>query len=170
MADTSRIGLRLASREDAEFILTMIRDLADYEHALDEVHATAGLLEQWLFDTPVAECLIASLDGADRGIALFFTNFSTWEARPGFFLEDLYVQPEARKHGLGLALFRELARLALERGYTRLDWNCYDWNEPSLAFYRSLGAIARTEWIPHRLTRETMEALVAGRESGGRIT
>ncbi|MDR3037503.1 MAG: GNAT family N-acetyltransferase [Coriobacteriales bacterium] len=160
MADSSRIGLRLASREDAGFILAMIRDLADYEHALDEVHATADLLEQWLFDTPVAECLIASLDGVDRGIALFFTNFSTWEARPGIFLEDLYVQPEARKHGLGLALFRELARLALERGYTRLDWNCYDWNEPSLAFYRSLGAIARTEWIPHRLTLEAMKALV----------
>jgi GNAT superfamily N-acetyltransferase len=102
---------------------------------------------------------VGSVDGADCGIALFFTNFSTWEGIPGFFLEDLVVQKAARGKGLGTALFVALAQLALERGYTRIEWSCLDWNEPSLAFYQSLGALARTEWISHRLTRDKIELL-----------
>jgi len=153
------IAIRFAAREDVPFILQMIRELASYERALHEVKATHELLEYWLFDEVKAECLIASLDGVDHGIALFFTNFSTWEGIPGIFLEDLVVQEQARGCGLGLALLMELNRVALERGYTRLEWNCLDWNEPSLEFYKSLGAITRDEWLGHRLDRTAMEAL-----------
>jgi len=138
----------------------MIRELAVYERAPDEVKATEGLLEYWLFDEPKAECLIATLEGRARGIALYFSNFSTWEGVPGLFLEDLVVQKEARGNGLGLALLKELARITLERGYTRLEWNCLDWNEPSLKFYKSLGAITRDEWLGHRLDKAAMEILV----------
>jgi len=154
------ITIRFAQREDAAFILQMICELAEYEHAPGEVKATTGLLEHWLFEEHKAECLIGSLDGVDCGMALFFTNFSTWEGIPGLFLEDLVVTEQARGQGLGRALLVELARITLERGYTRLEWNCLDWNEPSLEFYRSLGAITRDEWIGHRLDRATMEALV----------
>jgi GNAT superfamily N-acetyltransferase len=159
MADKNRASVRLASREDVPFILAMIRELADYEHAANHVSATPALLEKWLFDEPVAECLVGSVGEVDCGIALFFTNFSTWEGIPGFFLEDLVVQKAARGKGLGKALLTALAQLALERGYTRIEWSCLDWNEPSLAFYQSLGALARTEWISHRLTRDKIELL-----------
>ena len=156
------IAVRFAERADAPFILQMIRELASYERALDEVKATVGLLEHWLFDERKAECLIGTLDGDDCGIALFFTNFSTWEGVPGLFLEDLVVQERARGCGLGQALLMELVHIALSRGYTRLEWNCLDWNTPSLEFYRSLGAITRGEWIGHRLDKAAMEKLAAG--------
>jgi len=159
-ATDASLAIRFAQREDAPFILEMICELAEYERSLKEVRATKELLEKWLFDEAKAECLIGSLDGKDCAIALFFSNFSTWEGIPGLFLEDLVVQTAARGHGLGLALLKELARLALERGYTRLEWNCLDWNEPSLEFYKTLGAITRAEWIGHRLDRSSMEALV----------
>jgi len=159
--EAAQVGtaIRFAVRADVPFILQMIRELASYERALHEVKATCELLEHWLFDEKKAECLVASLDGVDHGIALFFTNFSTWEGVPGIFLEDLVVQEHARGLGLGLALLLELNKIALERGYTRLEWNCLDWNEPSLEFYRSLGAITRDEWLGHRLDRAAMEAL-----------
>ncbi|MCL1847954.1 MAG: GNAT family N-acetyltransferase [Coriobacteriia bacterium] len=142
----------------------MIRELATYERAPDQVTATEALLERWLFDEEKAECLIASLDGVDRGFALFYTSFSTWEGIPGTYLEDLFVQEAARGHGLGIALLRELARITLERGYPRLEWNCLDWNEPSLKFYRSLGAVTRDEWLSHRLDKIAMEALAASNQ------
>ena len=161
LADNNNIAIRFAERADVPFILEMIRELASYERALDEVKATSELLEYWLFDEPKAECLIASLDGRDNGIALFFTNFSTWEGIPGLFLEDLVVRDEARRQGLGQALFKELARIALKRGYARLEWNCLDWNEPSLRFYKACGAITHREWIGHRLDKIAMETLIA---------
>ena len=154
--------IRFAQRKDVPFILQMIRELAVYEHALDQVIATEESLLKWLFDECKAECLIASLDGEDRGFALFFTDFSTWEGAPGIYLEDLFVQAETRGHGLGLALLKELARITLDRGYTRLDWSCLDWNAPSLAFYKSLGACTYSEWIRHRLDQAAMEALILG--------
>ncbi|MDR0886388.1 MAG: GNAT family N-acetyltransferase [Clostridiales Family XIII bacterium] len=153
------ITIRLAVREDANFIFQMVQELAAYEHALEDVHSSPEHFEKWLFDTPVAECLIATLDGANVGIALFFTNFSTWEGVPGFFLEDLVVMPDARGKGLGKSLFQALAILAQQRGYIRLEWSCLDWNEPSLDFYKSLGALARTDWIPHRLDLAEMQTL-----------
>ena len=163
MTDSIRpsVEVRFAERGDVPFILQMIRELADYEHALDRVKATEELLYKWLFDECKAECLIGSLDGKDHGMALFFTNFSTWEGIPGLFLEDLFVQVDARGQGLGLALLKQLARIALDRGYMRLDWNCLDWNKPSLDFYKSLGATTQPDWIAHRLDHNAMEALVA---------
>jgi GNAT superfamily N-acetyltransferase len=161
--DCKGIGIRYAQPADVAFVLEMIRELADYEHALDQVSATEAKLTHWLFDERKAECLIASLDGRDAGIALFFTNFSTWEGVPGLFLEDLIVSEKARGHGLGMALFRELAQIVLDRGYTRLEWFCLDWNTPSLDFYQSLGAQRRSDWLPHRLYLQDIERLTAGR-------
>ncbi|MCL1891195.1 MAG: GNAT family N-acetyltransferase [Coriobacteriia bacterium] len=138
----------------------MISELAEYENALDEVKATNQLLQKWIFDEKKAECLIGSLDAKPCGIALFFTSFSTWEGVPGIFLEDLVVSKSVRGNGVGLALLTELARITLERGYKRLEWNCLDWNEPSLAFYQSLGAAIQGEWVGHRLESDGMKALV----------
>jgi GNAT superfamily N-acetyltransferase len=152
--------IRFAERQDVPFILQMIEELAAYEHAADQVHATAELLEQWLFDSPVAYCLIGLLDGQPSGIALYFLNFSTWDAKPGIYLEDLIVSEQARGNGLGLALLRKLASLALERGYTRLEWARLDWNTPSLEFYSSIGALARKDWILHRLDTDAMRELL----------
>ena len=157
----SPVEIRYAQREDVPFILQMIRELAEYEQALDEVHATEQLLEHSLFDDKTAECLIANLHGSPRGIAVFFTNFSTWEGIGGLYLEDIYVQESARRYGLGLALMKALCAIALERGYKRLDWACLEWNKPSLAFYHSLGGIAHPEWLPHRLDHDAMSRLLA---------
>jgi len=156
-----QVSIRVAERGDIPFILQMVRELAVYESALDKVKATEALLEKWLFEECKAECLIASLDGVDRGFALFYTSFSTWEGLPGIYLEDLFVQEAVRGHGLGLALIKELVRITLERGYPRLEWSCLDWNKPSLAFYESLGAIAHPEWISHRMELDAMQALIA---------
>jgi GNAT superfamily N-acetyltransferase len=133
------------------FILRCIRDLASYERSAGEVRATEEDLRQWLFEERIAHCLIAELGGARRGFALYFLNFSTWEGAPGVYLEDLYVQPEARGKGLGTALLRYLAALCLEQGYTRVEWVCLDWNQPSLDFYHALGAVTRTGWSQLRL-------------------
>ena len=157
---TKNTTIRFAKRTDVPFIMQMIRELALYERALDEVKATEELLDYWLFEEPKAECLIALLDSEPCGIALFFSSFSTWEGKPGIFLEDLIVQEQARGNGLGLALLKELTRITLKRGYTRLEWSCLDWNEPSLQFYKSLGAITRDEWIGHRLDKTAMEKLI----------
>lgn len=154
----SRISIRPAAREDIPFILQMVHELAVYEENEDAVEATPELFTRWLFDQPLAECLIGSVDGIDRGIALFFLNFSTWTGRPGIYLEDLYVQPEVRGSGLGKALLKELACIAIQRDYGRIEWSCLDWNEPSLAFYRSLGATTMDGWITHRMDKTTFAA------------
>jgi GNAT superfamily N-acetyltransferase len=162
MAEKDAVLVRNASRGDVGFILRCILELAAYEHSEDQVKATEESLTTWLFDEQVAHCLIVELDGEARGFALYFTNFSTWEGVPGLFLEDLYVQPEVRGRGLGTALFRRLAQMCVERGFTRLEWMCLDWNAPSLAFYKSLGAIARTQWISHRLEMGEIRRLAVG--------
>jgi GNAT superfamily N-acetyltransferase len=159
MTTTAKLDVRIAQPGDEAFILEMIRELAAYENAVDAVHATEDFLSNWLFKQPVAECLIGSIGGIDNGIALFFTTVSTWEGIPGLFLEDLVVKQSARGKGLGISLFKKLANIALERGYARIEWNCLDWNEPSLAFYQSLGATARTDWIPHRLELDSIKTL-----------
>ena len=151
MSTQPTIHVRFATKEDAPFILEMVRELAIYEKAADAVHATVEGFEKWLFEQPVAECLVGLIDGVPRGIALFFVNFSTWESGPGLYLEDLYVQQDFRGHGLGKALFSKLAQLAVERNYCRITWACLDWNTPSLEFYRSLGATQKSDWITHQL-------------------
>ena len=137
----------------------MIKELADYEHALDEVIATPELLAEWLFERKTCECLILSTGGEDVGMALFFHNFSTWLGRGGIYLEDLYVKPEHRGKGFGTALLAKLAQIALERGCGRLEWACLDWNTPSIEFYKSLGAQTMDEWTVYRLTGDTLEAM-----------
>ncbi|MBI5865854.1 MAG: GNAT family N-acetyltransferase, partial [Planctomycetes bacterium] len=114
---------------------------------------------------PVAEALIGEIDGVPQGFALYFSNFSTWLARPGIYLEDLFVRPATRGRGLGKALLVELARIALRRGCGRLEWSVLDWNEPAIGFYKALGAVPMNEWTVFRLTGESLERL--GRPRGG---
>ena len=152
-------GIRFAAPGDEHVILGLIRELAEYEHALDEVIATPELLAEWHFERKTCECLILSTGGEDVGMALFFHNFSTWLGRGGIYLEDLYVKPEHRGKGFGTALLAKLAQIALERGCGRLEWACLDWNTPSIEFYKSLGAQTMDEWTVYRLTGDTLEAM-----------
>ena len=156
--------IRPALPSDLDTIAALIRELAEYEHLAHEVVLDADVLREHLFGTrPYAEVLIAESDRGDAvGFALFFHNFSTFLGRPGIHLEDLFVRPEARGHGHGLALLRELGRIAGDRECGRIEWNVLDWNEPSIAFYRSLGAQPMEEWLLYRLTGDAMAALADG--------
>lgn len=157
------ITIRAAAADDIGLIHELILALADYEKLRHEVRADPAKLERHLFGAhPAAEVLIAEEDGAAVGFALFFHTFSTFEGRPGLYLEDLYVRPEARGRGAGKALLARLARLALERDCARLEWAVLDWNAPALAFYRSVGARALDEWTVQRLDGEALAQLAAG--------
>lgn len=151
--------IRRATEADVPLILDLIRGLADYEHALDQVVATPELLHSWLFEKEVAEVIIAQEDNVPVGFALYFHNFSTWLGRAGIYLEDLFVLPQYRGRGHGKALLRALAKTAMERGCGRLEWACLNWNQPSIDFYLSLGAERMTEWNVYRLTGETLRNL-----------
>ena len=155
----AELSFRFAVREDTPKILAFIRALAEYEQMADQVVASEELLEQQLFDQNAAEVLFALEDGREVGFALFFHNFSTFLGRAGLYLEDLYVLPEHRGKGYGKALLRQLARIALQRGYGRMEWWCLDWNRPSIDFYLSLGAEPMSDWTVYRLSGETLEAL-----------
>lgn len=148
------ITIRAATRNDVPLVLSLIRDLATFEKLLDEVEATEEKLLATLFGSrPAAECVIArSDDGSAAGFAIFFTNYSTFLAQPGLYLEDLFVRPEFRGQGVGLALLTYLARLANERNYGRMEWSVLDWNERAIAFYESFGARRMREWQICRLT------------------
>jgi GNAT superfamily N-acetyltransferase len=160
--------VREASADDVPLILTLIGELAEYERLSHEVVATEDSLQEWLFgDKPVAEVLIAESGTEAAGFALFFHSFSTFLGRPGIYLEDLYVRPAFRGRGMGKAMLVHLAKLAKERGCGRLEWSVLDWNEPSIRFYASLGAVAMNDWTVHRVTGEALDRLAAGvRESG----
>jgi len=149
--------IRNAVREDCAVILHFIRALAEYEKLLHEVVATQDTLAETLFgDQPGAEILIAEWDGQAAGFALFFHNYSTFLARPGIYLEDLFVHPEFRGHGIGKHLLTRLAGLAVERGCGRLDWSVLDWNEPAIRFYQGIGARALDDWTQFRLDGEAL--------------
>ena len=152
-------GIRTASVEDCGRILQMIRALARYEKMEDQVVATEDLLREWIFEKKKAEVLFATEDGREVGFALFFHHFSTFLGRAGIYLEDLYVMPEYRGKGHGKALLKRLAQITLERGCGRLDWQCLDWNERSIAFYRSLGAESLDDWTGYRLSGKTLEEM-----------
>ena len=152
---------RFATPDDAALILRFIKDLAEYEHMADEVVATEELLREWIFERRKAEVLFVMEDGVEVGFALFFHNFSTFLGRAGIFLEDLFVRPEYRGKGYGKGLLTQLARIARERGCGRLEWNCLDWNQPSIDFYLSLGAQRMDLWTTYRLTGATLEDLAA---------
>ncbi len=146
------LAIRAAASADLPLIAELIRALADYEKLADEVRFDEATLGAKLFGPrPYAEVLIAEIDRAALGFALFFHNFSTFEGRPGIYLEDLFVRPEARGRGIGKALLAELARLAVERDCARLEWSVLDWNAPSIGFYKLLGARPMDEWTIMRV-------------------
>lgn len=151
--------IRFAERKDTKTVLAFIRELAAYEHMENEVVATPELLEEWIFDKGKAEVIFAVEDGKEVGFALFFHNFSTFLGRAGVYLEDLFVLPEYRGRGFGKALLQRLAAIAVERGCGRLEWWCLDWNSPSIAFYKSLGAEPMGDWTTYRVAGDTLTAL-----------
>ena len=141
-------------------ILEFIRKLADYERLSAEVVASEEVLRRWLFDDrPKAEVMLGYLDSRPVGYALFYTTFSSFAGQPGIFLEDIFVDADVRGQGIGKAFLQRLARLVLERGYGALEWVVLDWNEPSLAFYRKLGARPQKEWIKHVLEGAALQEL-----------
>src|SRR6516225_11960718 len=162
MKEATDFIIRRACVEDVPVILHLIRDLATYERAPNEVTATEEQLVEVLFgERPAAEVLLAFEGESPVGFALFFHNFSTWLGRPGLYLEDLFVKPKKRGNGYGRALLVELAKIAMERGCGRMEWAVLDWNEPAIKFYRTLAAKPMDEWTVFRLTREGIEKLAA---------
>ena len=153
------MDFRFANEADTPLILQFIRELAEYEHMLDQVVADEALLSNQLFQQKNAEVIFALENGKEVGFALFFHNFSTFLGRSGLYLEDLYVRPEHRGKGCGKALLQKLASIAEERNCGRMEWWCLDWNRPSIAFYRSLGAEPMDDWTVYRLTGETLARL-----------
>ena len=154
------LAIRAGTPADLPLIAKLIRALAEYERLSHEVRFDEAVLGEKLFGArPYAEVLIGEVDGAPQGFALFFHNFSTFEGRPGIYLEDLFVMPEARGAGLGKALLVELARLAVERDCARLEWAVLDWNEPSIGFYKALGARAMDEWTVMRVDGAALASL-----------
>jgi GNAT superfamily N-acetyltransferase len=152
--------IRPATPDDVPTIARLIRGLAEYERLAHRVDLDESRLREHLFGPrPYAEVLLAEEAGAVVGFALFFHNFSTFLARPGLYLEDLFVEPERRGRGHGKALLAALARTAVERGCGRLEWSVLNWNEPSIGFYRALGAERMDEWVVYRLTGDALRAL-----------
>ena len=145
--------IRLAIPGDIEDIHRLIYELAVYEKAPEQMVATIDQINGSLFNNqPVAFCHVAEVDGQIVGIALWFLNYSTWLGKPGVYLEDLFVQPEYRGHGIGKGFMKTLAQLCIERGYERFQWWVLDWNEPSIEFYKSFGAVPMDEWTVFRLS------------------
>ncbi len=154
--------IKKGEKEDTALILHLIKKLAEYEKLSHEVVATEAALERFLFsDEAVAEVVIGYYENQPAGFALFFHNFSTFLARPGIYLEDLFVLEEFRGRGFGKKLLTYLARLAVERDCGRLEWAVLDWNEPSIQFYKSLGARIMNEWLINRLTGDTLKEVAA---------
>ena len=152
--------IRPASPDDAPLLLTLIKELADYEHLSDQVAATAEDIRESLFGArPVAEAVIAESDGQTAGFALFFHNFSTFLGRLGLYLEDLYVKPAFRGNGVGKSLLLHVIGLAHQRRCGRVEWAVLDWNTPAIEFYKGLGAVPMDQWRLFRLTADRIEAL-----------
>jgi len=156
------LQIRFACEDDAGVILNFINALAEYEKLAHEVQADEDSLRRSLFgDQPAAEVLIAELDGEPAGFALFFHNYSTFLAKPGLYLEDLFVKPEIRGHGIGRKLLARLAAIAVERGCGRFEWWVLNWNEPAIEFYKKIGAQSMDEWTVFRMTGDVLEDLAA---------
>lgn len=154
------LSIRPATAADLSLIAQFIRDLADYERLAGEVRFDEAVLGDRLFGArPYAEVLIGEIDGVPQGLALFFHNFSTFEGKPGVYLEDLFVRPEARGSGLGKALLAALARIAVERDCARLEWWVLDWNDPAIQFYKKLGAEPMDEWTTFRVDGHALQQL-----------
>lgn len=163
MPSSSPLVLRAAAESDLPTILRCIQGLAEYERLAHECVATEPLLKEWLFgDGPAAEVVLAFLGDEPAGFALWFPTFSTFLARPGIYLEDLFVFPEFRGQGLGRRLLEHLAQTAVDRRYGRLEWSVLDWNEGAIRFYESLGAVPVPDWIRYRVTGDALAALGVG--------
>jgi GNAT superfamily N-acetyltransferase len=157
--------IREARPEDVPAVVGLVHELAEYERSPELCTLTGEQLHAALFGPEaVARCHVAEVEGEVVGCAIWFRNFSTWRGVPGIYLEDLYVRPSHRGSGLGRALLAELAAVCVERGYARLEWQVLDWNEPSIGFYRSLGAVAMDEWTTYRLDGEALTTFAKGAE------
>ena len=157
------LTVREAMPSDAATIVRFIRELADYEKALHEVQATEESVRASIFgEGSVTQALIAERDGAAIGMAVWFFSYSTWQARNGLYLEDLYVTPDARGSGAGKAMLRRLAQIALEAGCGRFEWSVLDWNEPSIRVYEAIGAEPQKEWIRYRLAGDKLAEFARG--------
>jgi GNAT superfamily N-acetyltransferase len=164
MATVNDIEIRPATEADAQLLFDLILELAAYEKLADKLAGDAETLHNSLFERKAAEALlIETADGETVGYAIFFTNFSTFECRPGIWLEDVYVRPEHRRGGIGLAVMEHLARIAEERDYARLEWCALEWNEPALDFYAKIGARRLDDWRMLRLERDGINRLANGR-------
>jgi len=153
--------IRFAREGDEALVLSFIQHLAEYERLSSEVVATEGVLHEALFVRRQAEVIIGELNGAPVAFALFFHNFSTFLGKANLYLEDLFVEEEHRGRGLGQCMFACLAAIAIERGCERLDWWCLDWNEPSIAFYRRMGAKPMSDWTVYRIEETTLQVLAS---------
>lgn len=151
--------IREANSSDINLIFDFICDLADYEKLRHDVTATAEILHESIFVKKQAEVLIAELDGVPVGFALYFHNFSTFKGKACLYLEDIFIKPQYRGKGYGKAIFNRLAQIAVERGCDRFDWAVLDWNEPSINFYKSLGAFPMDEWTVFRLTGDALKSV-----------
>ncbi len=160
------LSIRPAAREDVRLILEFIRDLAEYERAPECAVATEpDLLRDGFGLEPKFRCVIATWDGVPAGFALYFYNYSTWQGRPGLYLEDLFVRPEFRGKGIGKALLLHLAQIAVRENCGRFQWQVLDWNTPAIEFYESLGAKTLKEWLTMRLDGKALERLGAEAKS-----
>lgn len=155
------INIRNANINDSATILGFIKELAEYENMSNDVVATEELLKQNIFEKKLAEVILAEFDNKPVGFALFFHNFSTFLGKGGIYLEDLYVQPAMRGKNIGKTLLSSLAKLAVERDCGRLEWSCLNWNEPSIKFYKSQGAIPMDEWTVFRVTGNELNELAS---------
>ena len=155
------VTFRKAAREDTALILRFIRALAEYEHMADQVVTTEEQLEREVFDRAGAQVIFALEGETEVGFALYFHNFSTFLGRRGLYLEDLFVLPEHRGKGYGKALLQRLAAIAKEEGCGRFEWWCLDWNQPSIDFYKKMGAIPMDEWTVYRITGDTLDKMAA---------
>jgi len=155
-AQVSGFLIRFAEEKDAATLVGLIRELAQYEKLLPEVEANEQQVRESIFQRKVAEALIGEYKGKPVGYAIFYQNFSSFTTIPGIFVEDIYVKPELRRLGFGKLFFRFIAKLAVERGCARMEWTCLDWNAPSIAFYKRMGAQAMTEWTMYRLAGKSL--------------
>lgn len=155
------LKIRPAVSSDSSTLLGFIRELAEFEKLLHEVKADEEGLRKTLFaESNGAEAVIAEVDGKPAGYALFFKSYSTFLAKPGIYLEDLYVSPKFRSHGIGESVFKYLANLCLERNYGRLEWSVLDWNERAIKFYRQLGAVAMNDWTVQRMDETALRKFI----------
>ena len=153
------ISIRTATNEDAPLILNFVRELAEYEKAPHEVKASSRDYETSLFaEDSFAHALICENNGIPIGYAVYFFNYSTWQGKPGLYLEDLYISPDYRGLGAGKAMLKHLARIALEKGCGRFEWSVLDWNKPAINFYESIGARAQAEWVKYRLEGQSLNS------------